>query len=205
MWHFLGGPLFFLSELRERFIETLNLKDEQIIAPENSQLFVAMGAALLSTKEKSTSLKNIVDKISDISNIKDDTEPRLEPLFKDKEDYNKFKERHDKNVVKKGELKEYKGQAFLGIDAGSTTTKVALIGENSELLYSYYGSNEGNPLNKVVEIMKDLYEKLPETIEIANSSVTGYGEALIKAALHIDIGEIETIAHYKLQIISCQV
>ncbi|NRU18113.1 putative CoA-substrate-specific enzyme activase [Clostridium beijerinckii] len=194
---FLGGPLFFLSELRERFIETLNLKDEQIIAPENSQLFVAMGAALLSTKEKSTSLKNIVDKISDISNIKDDTEPRLEPLFKDKEDYNKFKERHDKNVVKKGELKEYKGQAFLGIDAGSTTTKVALIGENSELLYSYYGSNEGNPLNKVVEIMKDLYEKLPETIEIANSSVTGYGEALIKAALHIDIGEIETIAHYK--------
>ncbi len=98
---FLGGPLFFLSELRERFIETLNLKDDQIIAPENSQLFVAMGAALLSTKEKSTSLKNIVDKISDISNIKDDTEPRLEPLFKDKEDYNKFKERHDKNVVKR--------------------------------------------------------------------------------------------------------
>ncbi|GEP66439.1 2-hydroxyglutaryl-CoA dehydratase [Clostridium beijerinckii] len=194
---FLGGPLFFLSELRERFIETLNLKDDQIIAPENSQLFVAMGAALLSTKEKSTSLKNIVDKISDISNIKDDTEPRLEPLFKDKEDYNKFKERHDKNVVKRGELREYKGQAFLGIDAGSTTTKVALIGENSELLYSYYGSNEGNPLNKVVEIMKDLYEKLPETIEIVNSSVTGYGEALIKAALHIDIGEIETIAHYK--------
>ncbi len=194
---FLGGPLFFLSELRNRFIETLNLKDEQIIAPENSQLFVAMGAALLSTKEKSTSLKNIVDKISDISNIKDDTEPRLEPLFKDKEDYDKFKERHDKNVVKRGELREYKGQAFLGIDAGSTTTKVALIGENSELLYSYYGSNEGNPLNKVVEIMKDLYEKLPETIEIVNSSVTGYGEALIKAALHIDIGEIETIAHYK--------
>ena len=124
-------------------------------------------------------------------------QPRLEPLFKDEEDYKKFKDRHNKNVLKRAELNSYKGQAYLGIDAGSTTTKVALISENSELLYSYYGSNEGNPLNKVVEIIKDLYEKLPETVEIVNSTVTGYGEALIKAALHIDIGEIETIAHYK--------
>jgi predicted CoA-substrate-specific enzyme activase len=194
---FLGGPLFFLSELRQRFIDTLNLTGNQIIAPDNSQLFVAMGAALLSKKEKATTLKKIVDKISDISNIKEDTEPRLDPLFKDEEDYKKFKERHNKNVLKRAELSTYKGKAYLGIDAGSTTTKVALISENSELLYSYYGSNEGNPLNKVVGIMKDLYEKLPETVEIANSTVTGYGEALIKAALHIDIGEIETIAHYK--------
>jgi predicted CoA-substrate-specific enzyme activase len=194
---FLGGPLFFLSELRQRFIETLNLRENQIIAPENSQLFVAMGAALLSQKEKTTSLKKIVDKISDISNVKDDTEPRLEPLFKSEEDYKKFKDRHDKSIVKRLEIEKYKGRAFLGIDAGSTTTKIALISDKSELLYSYYGSNEGNPLNKVIEIMKDLYEKLPENIEIVNSTVTGYGEALIKAALHIDIGEIETIAHYK--------
>lgn len=194
---FLGGPLFFLSELRQRFIETLNLKDGQIIAPENSQLFVAMGAALLSEKEKITSLRKIVEKISDISSIKDDTEPRLGPLFKNEEDYIKFKDRHDKNVVKRLDIKEYKGRAFLGIDAGSTTTKVALISENSELLYSYYGSNEGKPLKKVVEIIKDLYKKIPESVEIMNSAVTGYGEALIKAALHIDIGEIETIAHYK--------
>lgn len=194
---FLGGPLFFLSELRQRFIETLNLTEEQTIAPENSQLFVAMGAALLSKKEKVTSLNKIVNKISDISNIKEDTEPRLEPLFKDEEDYKKFKDRHNKNVLKRAELDNYEGKAYLGIDAGSTTTKVALISENSELLYSYYGSNEGNPLDKVVEIMKDLYEKLPESVEILNSTVTGYGEALIKAALHIDIGEIETIAHYK--------
>lgn len=194
---FLGGPLFFLSELRQRFVETLNLKDGQIIAPENSQLFVAMGAALLSEKEKITSLRKIVEKISDISSIKDDTEPRLEPLFKNEEDYIKFKDRHDKNVVKRLDIKEYKGRAFLGIDAGSTTTKVALISENSELLYSYYGSNEGKPLKKVVEIIKDLYKKIPESVEIMNSAVTGYGEALIKAALHIDIGEIETIAHYK--------
>jgi len=194
---FLGGPLFFLSELRQRFIETLNLEEEQVIAPENSQLFVAIGAALLSQKEKVTYLRKIVDKISDISNIKDDTQPRLEPLFKDEEDYKKFKDRHNKNVLKRADLNNYKGQAYLGIDAGSTTTKVALISANSELLYSYYGSNEGNPLNKVVEIIKDLYEKLPESVEIVNSTVTGYGEALIKAALHIDIGEIETIAHYK--------
>ncbi len=194
---FLGGPLFFLSELRQRFIETLKLEGEQIIAPENSQLFVAIGAALLSQKEKVTSLSNIVDKISDIYNIKDDTQPRLDPLFKDDEDYKKFKDRHNKNTLKRADLKSYKGQAYLGIDAGSTTTKIALIGENSDLLYSYYGSNEGNPLNRVLEIMKDLYENIPETVEIVNSTVTGYGEALIKAALHIDIGEIETIAHYK--------
>ncbi|AWK51463.1 2-hydroxyglutaryl-CoA dehydratase [Clostridium beijerinckii] len=194
---FLGGPLFFLSELRQRFVETLNLEGDQIIAPENSQLFVAIGAALLSQKEKLTSLKKIVGKISDISDIKDDNQARLEPLFKDQEDYKIFKDRHNKNVLKRAELNSYKGQAYLGIDAGSTTTKVALISENSELLYSYYGSNEGNPLNKVVDIIKDLYEKLPDTVEIMNSTVTGYGEALIKSALHIDIGEIETIAHYK--------
>ncbi|OOM79845.1 2-hydroxyacyl-CoA dehydratase [Clostridium sp. BL-8] len=194
---FLGGPLFFLSELRNRFIETLNLSGDQIIAPENSQLFVAMGAALLAEKEPITSLEQIADKIAHISKVKDDTDQRLEPLFKREEDYNKFKNRHDHAVVKRGELKNYKGRAYLGIDAGSTTTKVALIGEDSELLYSFYGSNEGSPLKKVVHIIKDLYEKLPEGIEIVNSTVTGYGEALIKAALHIDIGEIETIAHYK--------
>ncbi|OOM79560.1 activator of (R)-2-hydroxyglutaryl-CoA dehydratase [Clostridium puniceum] len=194
---FLGGPLFFLSELRQRFIETLNLTEEQVIAPENSQLFVAIGAALLSKKEKVTSLNKIVDKISHISNIKEDTEPRLEPLFKDEEDYKNFKDRHNKNILKRADLDDYKGKAYLGIDAGSTTTKVALISEQSELLYSYYGSNEGNPLDKVVWIMKDLYAKLPKDVEIVNSTVTGYGEALIKAALHIDIGEIETIAHYK--------
>ena len=194
---FLGGPLFFLPELRQRFIETLNLSEDQVIAPENSQLFVAIGAALLSKKEKVTSLSKIVDKISDISNIKEDTEPRLDPLFKDEEDYKKFKDRHNKNVLKRADLDSYSGKAYLGIDAGSTTTKVALISEDSELLYSYYGSNEGSPLDKVVGIMKDLYEKLPETVEIVKSTVTGYGEALIKAALHIDIGEIETIAHYK--------
>ncbi|AGX43753.1 2-hydroxyacyl-CoA dehydratase [Clostridium saccharobutylicum] len=194
---FLGGPLFFLSELRNRFIETLKLTGKQIIVPKNSQLFVAIGAAFLSEKEKLTSLKKIVIKVNSITNIKDDEALRLPPLFKDDEDYKRFKDRHNKSVVRKREISNYKGKAYLGIDAGSTTTKAALISEDSELLYSYYGSNEGNPLNKVAEIMKELYEILPKDVEILNSAVTGYGEALIKAGFHIDIGEIETIAHYK--------
>jgi predicted CoA-substrate-specific enzyme activase len=194
---FLGGPLYFLSELRKRFIETLNLEGNQVIAPENSQLFVAMGAALLSHNQEKTTLKNILNKVYNILNIKDDECQKLTPLFKDEEDYKKFKYRHDKAVVKKTTLSTYKGKAYLGIDAGSTTTKVVVINEDSELLYSFYESNEGNPLEKVVSILKDLYEKLPKGVVIANSCVTGYGEALIKSALHVDIGEIETIAHYK--------
>ena len=193
----LGGPLYFLSELRERFIETLSLTSESAIIPENSQLFVAIGAALLSADKVKTSLKKITEKVSEISNIKEDEAKRLEPLFKDEDDYLEFKSRHDKNVVKRRELSTYKGKAFLGIDAGSTTTKVTLMSEECELLYSYYGSNEGNPLNKVINIIKDLTDKLPDDVEIVNSAVTGYGEAIIKSALHIDIGEIETIAHYK--------
>ena len=194
---FLGGPLYFLSELRKRFIETLNLKEDEIIAPENSQLFVSIGAALLSEKEKLTSLSKIVKKVEEISNIKDEDVNRLEPLFKDEEEYKQFKIRHNKAVVKKLDINNYQGKAYLGIDAGSTTTKVVLISDKCELLYSFYASNEGNPLKKVIEILKDLYEKLPDSVKIVNSAVTGYGEALIKSALHIDIGEIETIAHYK--------
>jgi len=194
---FLGGPLYFLSELRNRFIETLNLNDNEIIIPDNSQLFVAIGAALLAKDNGKTTLKKIVKKVNSITNSKDDNVERLDPLFKNEEEYEIFRTRHDKAVIKRCSMEDYCGQAYLGIDAGSTTTKVTLIGEYGELLYSYYGSNEGNPLKKVVKILKDLYEKLPSTIKIVNSAVTGYGESLIKAALHVDIGEIETIAHYK--------
>ncbi|MDS0526353.1 2-hydroxyacyl-CoA dehydratase [Clostridium sp. SHJSY1] len=194
---FLGGPLFFLSELRQRFIDTLELKDDEIVFPENSQLFVAHGAALLSQKSKEIEIKDLVKKVEKISGISDDGVERLNPLFKDEDDYKKFTERHSRAKAKRADIKNYKGKAFLGIDAGSTTTKVVLINDNGDILYNYYGSNGGNPLNKVIEILKDLYSKLNEDIEIVNSTVTGYGEALIKAALHVDIGEIETIAHYK--------
>lgn len=199
---FLGGPLYFLSELRERFIESLNLTEDRIISPENAMLYPAIGAAFLVDQEEETAdqtitLKQLIDKVWKLTDIKDEDVRKLQPLFQNEEEYERFKARHNKALTKKGDLSIYKGNTFLGIDAGSTTTKMVLIGENGELLYSFYGSNEGDPLKKVVQIMNDLYSKLPDGVHIANSTVTGYGEALIKSALHIDIGEIETIAHYK--------
>ncbi|MBD7910155.1 2-hydroxyacyl-CoA dehydratase [Clostridium cibarium] len=194
---FLGGPLFFLSELRQRFIETLQLTEDEIVFPENSQLFVAYGAALLSRKSKEIELKNLVSKVKKIIDISDEGVERLNPLFQNEEEYRVFTERHSKAKAKRGDIETYRGKAFLGIDAGSTTTKVVLINDKGEIIYNYYGSNGGNPLNKVIEVLKDLYSKLDEEVEIVNSTVTGYGEALIKSALHVDIGEIETIAHYK--------
>ena len=194
---FLGGPLYFLSELRERFIETLNLKEDEIIFPDNPQLFVSLGAALLSENNDFIKLSDLVERVQKISDVNEKDINTLDRLFEDEEDYNKFKERHEKAKVKRGSLEDYKGKAFLGIDAGSTTTKVTLIDDEARILYDYYGSNGGSPLNKVIEILKDLYSKMPEGVEIVNSTVTGYGEALIKAAVHIDLGEIETIAHYK--------
>ncbi|MDD6794261.1 MAG: acyl-CoA dehydratase activase-related protein [Clostridiaceae bacterium] len=194
---FLGGPLYFLSELRQRFIDTLELTDEDIIFPDNSQLFVAYGAAILSRKYEIVSFKDLVSKVEKIHGVEDDNVDRLEPLFKNEEEYKEFAERHAKAKARRRDLASYKGKAYLGIDAGSTTTKVVLIGEDGSILYDFYGSNEGSPLNRVIFIMKDLFSKMPEGVEIVNSTVTGYGEALIKAALHVDLGEIETIAHYK--------
>lgn len=194
---FLGGPLYFLSELRERFIETLQLTEEEVVFPSNPQLFVAIGAALLSEKNKAIELSELVSRVEKITEISEDDVERLAPLFRDEKEFEEFKERHNRAKAKRGDLSSYKGKAYLGIDAGSTTTKVVLIDDNGKIIYDFYGSNGGNPLKKVIEILKDLYSKLPEEVEIVNSTVTGYGEALIKAALHIDIGEIETIAHYK--------
>lgn len=194
---FLGGPLYFSSELRNRFIETLGLTEDEIIFPENSQLFVAMGAALLSGEEEAVSFKDLIDKVNTISDAKDDTIERLPALFENEEEYKVFKERHDKAKAKRAELKDVTGKVFLGIDAGSTTTKVVLINEDREIVYSFYGSNEGDPLKTIIGIMNEVYDNIPSGVEVAKATVTGYGESLIKAALHMDIGEIETIAHYK--------
>lgn len=192
---FLGGPLYFLSELRKRFIETLNLTDEQVICPENSQLFVAKGAALTAQEQQSISFEVLRKRIPLIANNVVHEVERLEPLFINEEEYVAFKERHNKNKVKCADLKTHTDKCFLGLDAGSTTTKAALINEKGELLYSYYGSNEGSPLKSSIKVLKQLYNSLPEGAFIANAAVTGYGEALLKAALYIDIGEIETMAH----------
>lgn len=194
---FLGGPLYFLSELRKRFIEILELSQDEVIFPENSQLFVVMGAALSAVDSEERSLKDIYDKLSNVDVTSFEEVPRLDPLFESKDEFEKFKERHSKNKIKRKDLNSYEGNAYLGIDAGSTTTKIVLLSEEGELLYSYYGGNEGKPLNKIVETLKEIYSIIPSKVKIVNSAVTGYGEGLIKAALNVDIGEIETIAHYK--------
>ncbi len=194
---FLGGPLYFLSELRKRFEITLNLKPEEVIFPENSQIFVAIGAALSSNECNSISFKDLKDKLPKINTVSVHEVERLNPLFKDQKELDDFRKRHAKAAVITKSLAEYKGDCFFGIDAGSTTTKAVLIDTEGELLYSYYGSNKGSPLNSSIKILKDIYSKLPPEARIVNSTVTGYGEGLIKAALCVDIGEIETIAHYK--------
>lgn len=195
---FLGGPLFFLSELRNRFIDTLKLTDEDIIFPENSQLFVAQGAALLSKENSNFFTVEELEKKFQRLNEKDTSDTtRLQPLFKDEEELKEFYTRHEKEKIDTVDLATYKGNAYLGIDAGSTTIKVVLISENSEILYSHYSHNKGNPLENIITTLKELYSKLSKDITIKSSCVTGYGEALIKAALKVDIGIVETMAHYK--------
>lgn len=194
---FLGGPLYFLSELRNRFRETLNLRDEEVIFPENSQLFVSMGAALSSKDSYSMHFEGLMNKLEGINDIKDKEIERLTPLFNNNKELEHFKKRHESKTTARKSIEDYKGNCYLGIDAGSTTTKMVLLSEDNEILYSYYGSNKGNPLNIIIDLLKDIYEKLPKEAKILNSTVTGYGESLIKTALKIDIGEIETIAHYK--------
>ena len=192
---FLGGPLHFLSELRAAFIRTLNLDDEHIIAPENSHLFAAIGAAINYDAASSCLLTALCEKLS--GDIKMEFEvARMQPLFNDESEYNDFLTRHKKAQVKKGDLKNYKGNCFLGIDAGSTTTKIALISEDGQLLYSFYENNNGSPLAAALKSIKEIYSILPKGAHIVHSCSTGYGEALLKAALKLDDGEVETVAHY---------
>ncbi|MCT4663416.1 MAG: 2-hydroxyacyl-CoA dehydratase [Tissierellales bacterium] len=195
---FLGGPLHFLSELRYRFIDTLELSDDEIIFPEHAQYFVALGAANIAREEGSNlESKLFYDKLPNLFKKTNREAKNLEALFKNDEEYNEFSHRHRKAKIKRGSLENYEGKAFLGIDAGSTTTKLALINEDNELLYDYYGSNEGNPLKTIVSALKDLYRKIDSKTQIVASAVTGYGEHLIKAALKVDFGEVETVSHYK--------
>lgn len=193
---FLGGPLFFLSELRKRFIETLKLENGSVIFPDDSQFFVAIGAALSSREHTPLTLECLYERTPKIYTVLNDENENLTPLFVNVEEYQAFKERHDRHKVQRGNLESYTGKAYLGIDAGSTTTKIALIDEEGRLLYSSYGSNKGNPLESTITALQTLYEKLNNQTKIVNSAVTGYGEQLLKAALRVDIGEIETVAHY---------
>ena len=190
---FLGGPLHFLPELKKAFIRTLRLAPENIVDPEDSHLFAAMGAAL-ETDAAARPVDELIDRLSQGVAMAFEIK-RLPPLFADREEYDAFCARHARAVVAKADLCTYKGDCFLGIDAGSTTTKLALTGAKGELLWSYYANNSGSPIHTAMAALAQLRTLLPGTAHIARSCSTGYGEALLKAALHLDEGEVETIAH----------
>ena len=192
---FLGGPLHFLSELKQSFIRTLKLDDDHIIDMENSHLFAAIGSALNAKEETCYTMEQMKEKLS--ADIKMDFEvERMEPLFASPKDYDAFCERHNTHHVTTANLSSYQGNCFLGIDAGSTTTKVALVGDDGSLLYSFYSSNDGSPLKTAIRSLKEIYNLLPSGVRIVRSCSTGYGEALMKAAFLLDDGEVETVAHY---------
>ena len=192
---FLGGPLHFLSELKTAFVRTLKLDDEHAIVPDNSHLFAAIGSAMNADGKTEVSLLALKKRLEEKVAI-DFEVARLEPLFKDKEEYDAFLARQSVNNVVTADLSTYEGNCYLGIDAGSTTTKAALVGEDGALLYSFYSNNHGNPLGTSIRAIQEIYSKLPDSAQIAWSCSTGYGEALIKAALMLDEGEVETISHY---------
>ena len=194
---FLGGPLSYLPQLRNRFIETLKLKENEIIIPEDAHLLVAKGAALDSIKSKPISIEKLKSKITVFKSSIDTTSIPLKPLFVTDSEYEEFKLRHSKDTVQRKDLSSFEGDCFLGIDAGSTTTKLVLTDTDGNLLHSMYGSNQGNPLKSVIKMLKDLYLILPPKAILRYSGITGYGEKLVQTALNIDLNEIETIAHYR--------
>ena len=194
---FLGGPLQYLSELRRRFYETLDLDEEHRIVPTNAHLFVATGAALAGETDKRVTFAGVIDALENLGDMQGSEVQRLDALFATPEELAEFRARHDAQVVPKGDLASYCGRVFIGIDAGSTTMKAAVVGEAGELLYTWYGNNRGDVLGTARTIMDDIYDKLPEGCTIGHVTTTGYGEALLIEALRADSGEIETVAHLR--------
>lgn len=194
---FLGGPLQYLSELRHRFYETLHLDERHRIVPQNAHLFVATGAALAGESNKYVSFAEVIDALDKLGDVQGSEVARLDPLFATEDDYRAFKARHDKQVVPKGTLDGYQGRVFIGLDAGSTTIKAAVCGEDGELLYTWYGNNNGDVLGMAHKIMDGIYDRLPEGCKIGHVTTTGYGEGILKAALRADSGEVETVAHLR--------
>ncbi|MBO4241963.1 MAG: 2-hydroxyglutaryl-CoA dehydratase, partial [Clostridiales bacterium] len=192
---FLGGPLYFNSELRHAFERTLEDKAESFWMPEEAQIYVALGAALASD-DKPVVLSELLERFKNKEGFTPDI-IRIDPLFKDEDEKKRFYDRHAKAMIPTLDISKQEGCLFLGIDAGSTTTKAVVINDKGELVYTYYASNKGNPVISAVNILKDIYKNLPEKAYIGYSCVTGYGESIIKAALGIDAGEIETMAHFR--------
>ncbi|MDR1966626.1 MAG: acyl-CoA dehydratase activase, partial [Synergistaceae bacterium] len=194
---FLGGPLYFLSELRKRFAQTLGLKDDQCIFPENPHLFVAIGAAILGKRSGPVDLGKLQSKAAVFFARGGQGAVNVLPaLFADEDAKAEFKKRHAANAAKRASLRDYSGPAYLGLDVGSTTTKAVLMGSRGEALFTRYRpTGGGEPIRTVRELLAELYEELPCGVSIRRSCVTGYGEKLVKAAFGIDVGEVETVAH----------
>lgn len=193
---FLGGPLHFLKGLQERFKETLHLQDDEANFPELSPYFVALGSAVYASNEtEAFSYDEILSKMEAMAAMKVVT-TGLPPLFANDEEYEEFKKRHTAAKVDSNDIHTYKGKAYLGIDAGSTTTKLVLLDEDCNILYESYASNKGNPVDVIQRELEKIYGMMEDRIQIAHSAVTGYGEELIKHAFHLDVGVVETIAHY---------
>ena len=193
---FLGGPLHFLMGLRQRFVETLKLDGEHAVFPEDGDCFAAMGAALCATDYEPVPFEDALKRLEESreTNTSADTMP---PLFDTQEEYDAFLARHNASRPPEADIHTYAGPAWLGMDAGSTTTKLALITADGGLLYTYYHSNLGNPVSIVLEQLKKIYELCGDRIQIKGAAVTGYGEDLIKNAFSCDLGRVETVAHYK--------
>ena len=191
---FLGGPLHYLTELKKAFCRTLRLDAEHVVDPEDSHLFPALGAAYEADGKGGVNISDLIKTLE--GDVKLEFElKRLDPLFKDRDEYDAFLRRHGKAVVGKADISCYSGNCYLGIDAGSTTTKMALISEDGKLLFSAYSNNMGDPVKTASSMLTKLYSKLPDGAVIAASCSTGYGEALLKTAFRLDLGVVETIAH----------
>ena len=200
---FLGGPLQYLPELRKRFELTLELDDEHSVKPDNAHLFVASGAAIAGSSGEAVTISQIQQRLRDLGETQGSEIVRLDPLFATPEDYSEFKHRHDLDKVKRGSLEEYRGEAYLGIDAGSTTFKATLVGRDGEILKSWYGNNKGDVLGSAKRVLADMYASLPQDsngralVQIGHVTVTGYGEGLLLEGLRCDSGEVETVAHLR--------
>lgn len=194
---FLGGPLTFQPMLRKRFQETLHIAEEDMIVPDHGELYVAIGAAVTAMHDKPMDLDSWLKKLEDAKDADLGTAKTLEPLFTTEEEYTLFKKRHNEFHTPRANISKAQGPVWLGIDAGSTTIKAVLLDKENRILYEYYSSNRGTPLAGARRILEDLYQKLPQGVTICGAGVTGYGEELIKRALETDVGEVETMAHYR--------
>ncbi len=200
---FLGGPLSFQKGLRKAFVDTLGLTGEQAIFPEQAPVFVALGSALYARESRLTA-QTASDLLRRVQNARANSEVLTgDCLFESHEEYAAFVDRHKRHDLKYADLRTYEGDAYLGIDSGSTTTKLVLITDKGELLYSHYASNEGQPLDRIAAKLKQIYHDKHPNLRIRGSAVTGYGEDLIRAGLSVDHGIVETVAHFKAAAFFC--